>query len=171
MRNKIISGLVFLIILYGISAFSFINFGVGYSFGSEKSNWILRIGHESDNFVVNADYFINAGWNTNGAFFFSTRTPILIGPMINIFNEFGASVLKLVYGPAIALDYSQIGLRIGMLSDFSKGFALINFSENLYAQLRYYVPDPPGMKMKDKLYIEFRYLLSHVTILVGLLEP
>lgn len=91
--------------------------------------------------------------------------------MINILNEFSTSNMKVAYGPAIGLNYNQLETRMGILSDFSQGFQLSNFSENLYTQFRYYVPDPPGMKLKDKLYIELRYFSSRITILVGLLEP
>jgi len=150
--------------------FAFINFGAGYSFSNEN-NWMLRIGYESDVFVANADYFIDTTWNVNAGFFFKTQMSFYIGPMINILNKFSTSNMKITYGPAFTLSYDQLEAKVGLLSDFSQGFQLTNFSENLYTQIRYYVPDPPGMKMRDKLYVELRYFSSHITILIGLLEP
>lgn len=168
MKRFIIIILFCFLITYPL--FAYVNFGVGYSFSNEN-NWMLRIGYESDVFVANADYFINTTWNINSAFFFKTRISLNIGPMINIFNKFSTSNMKITYGPAFSLNYDQFDTKIGFLSDFSQGFQFTNFSENLYTQIRYYVPDPPGMKMKDKLYVELRYFSSHITILIGLLEP
>jgi len=165
-----ISVLIIIFLLFGVSSLAFINFGFGYNFGNSNS-WIFRIGYEIDIFILNADYFLNNAWNINSTFLFNTQMSFSIGPMINILNEFSTSNMKVAYGPAICLNYNQLDAKIGVLADFSQGFQLSNFSENLYTQFRYYVPDPPGMKMKDKLYIELRYFSSRITILVGLLEP
>lgn len=150
--------------------FAYINLGVGYSFGNEN-NWTLRIGYESDTFSINGDYLINTSWNISAAFFFKTQISLYIGPMVNIFNKFSTSNMKITYGPVFSLNYNQFDVKMGLLSDFSQGFQLTNFSENLYVQMRYYVPDPPGKKMKDRLYVELRYFSPYITILVGFLEP
>lgn len=170
-RRILVVKLLFLFIIFNsVSSFAFLNFGVGYTFGN-GNNWLFRIGYESDMFTTNADYLINVSWNINVALFFNTQISLYIGPMINILNKFAVSNTVITYGPAFGLKYNQLEAKIGILSDFKQGFQLSNFSENLYTQFRYYVPDPPGMKMRDKFYVEIRYFSSYISVLFGLLEP
>lgn len=163
--------LIILLFFVETVVFAFVNVGVGYNF-SKQNNWTFRIGYESDTFVANADYGINSFWNINSAFFFNTPMSLGIGPMLNVFNNFSDSKMKITFGPSIILKYNnQNELRLGFLYDFSNNFQITNPSENLYIQFRYYAPDPPGMKMKDRLYVELGYFSPNLFFLVGLLEP
>jgi hypothetical protein len=68
----------------------------------------------------------------------------------------------------LGFSNKQLFVQVGYFSDFT---TFTDVSNAIFASLRFYVPDPPGMKMVDKLYIEAQYYRGSFKILVGLLEP
>lgn len=155
-------------------SFGYVNFGVGYTFDMSNApvnSSLVRIGYEEKGFLLNADYFVNTSWNINGAFLFETFSNVAVGPMVNITNNFSNSSMKFTLGPSLLLNFTNFELLAGYLMDFNAASQFENIAESFYFQARFYVPAPPNMKMRDKLYLEIRYLPVKVSVLIGLLEP
>ncbi|AFG36096.1 hypothetical protein QQE94_09635 [Fervidobacterium pennivorans subsp. shakshaketiis] len=150
-------------------AYAYFNIGVGYNYG-EFSNWVLRVGYEDYGFNLNADWTLNKLWNIYAGVSFETALGFLVGPAIYATYDYNASsnAFSVVYGPVLGFSNKQLFVQVGYFSDFA---TFVDVSDALFASLRFYVPDPPGMKMVDKLYIEAQYYRGSFKICVGLLEP
>jgi len=155
---------VFLLLIL-TTTFGYFNIGVGYNYGT-LNNWALRIGYEDTGVSINADYTIEKVWNIIGGLYFSTEVGFEIGPMIYATYDF--SQFTLMYGPALGIQNKQMLVQIGYLSDFT---TFSNITDSIFINLRFYVPDPPGMRMTDKLYIEGQYHKGNFKVIIGLLEP
>ncbi|MGQ9855782.1 MAG: hypothetical protein ACUVQF_03530 [Fervidobacterium sp.] len=162
---KIISALI--AVLLSSLSFGYFNVGAGFTYGTTNS-WTLRVGIEDETFSMNADYLINNSWNIAGGVYFSTEVGFKVGPFIFGTYNISANDFSVMYGPVIGFTTKQIFAQIGYLTDFTQ---FQDISKGIFAILRFYVPDPPGMKMRDKLYLEGQYYGGNFKIIVGLLEP
>jgi len=147
------------------SVFGYFNIGVGYNYGI-INNWTIRLGYEESGVAINADYTIGKLWNILGGIYFSTEVGFEVGPIV--YASYDLANFAIMYGPMVGFQNKQLAVQIGYVSDFR---TFSNLSDNIFAKLRFYVPDPQGKKMIDKLYIEGQYYKGNFKILVGLLEP
>jgi len=161
--------IVFCFLVIITLAYAYFNIGIGYNYG-ELSNWVLRAGYEYFGFNLNADWTLNKLWNIYANVYFEADLGILVGPAIYATYDYNSSsnTFSVVYGPILGFSNKQLFVQVGYFSDFT---TLTDVSNAIFASLRFYVPDPPGMKMVDKLYIEAQYYRGSFKILVGLLEP
>lgn len=156
--------------LFSTAIFAFVNIGVGY--GINNNNWVVRVGYEDNMFSLNGNYFVNLEWGIDGSILFETPLGVSTGPMIGIVNDLQNNKIYMNYGGFIGYKYKgqkgQFDIKIALLMEYGTS---LNFLDNLFASFRTYIPDPPGMKMKDKLYVEMSYFKQRFYIVVGLLEP
>ncbi|HOK34161.1 MAG TPA: hypothetical protein PL174_02745 [Fervidobacterium sp.] len=155
------------VLLIPLAVFGYFNFGAGYNYGDANS-WMFRLGYEEDTFSFNADYLLNAGWYFTGDVTFDTQFGFGVGPLIYAKYSLATNQLTTKFGGIFDIDYQNFNVRLGIITDLSTSF---NLSNSVYAKVRFYAPDPQGMKMKDKLYIEIGYYNPNFSIIVGLLEP
>lgn len=158
---------VLAILLIPLAVFGYFNFGVGYNYGDEN-NWMFRLGYEESNFSFNADYLLSTAWYFSGDVTFDTQLGFGVGPLVYAKYNLSTSQLNTKFGGVFDIDYQNFNINLGIITDLSTSFDL---SKSIYAKVRFYVPDPQGMKMSDKLYIELGYYNPNFSIIVGLLEP
>ncbi|QAV33646.1 hypothetical protein SAMN04488510_13210 [Fervidobacterium changbaicum] len=169
LRTFLRRALVFYLLTLIVFGFAYFNFGVGYNYGNSP-NWVLRLGYEESGFTLNADWTVNKLWNIYGGVYFGSDLGLIVGPTIYATYDYSASenAFSVVYGPVVGFTNKQLSIQIGYLSDFR---SIADISDAVFASLRFYIPDPPRMRMKDKLYVEALYYKGCFKIVIGLLEP
>ncbi|HCI29478.1 MAG: hypothetical protein WBJ29_05765 [Fervidobacterium sp.] len=167
LRSKNITLITLTILLIPIYIFPYFNVGAGYNYG-DVNNWLLRIGYEEDTFSFSSDYLLNKGWYFTGDITFDTQFGFEVGPMLYANYDLSSQGFDAKFGGVIKFAYRNFDIRMGVVTSLRSSF---NLSESICAKIRLYVPDPQGMKMRDKLYIELGYHNPNFSISVGLLEP
>ncbi len=152
---------------FATAIFAFVNIGIGY--GIINNSWIVRIGYEDSMFSLNGNYFVNLEWCIDGSISFETPLGVSTGPMLGIINDLRDNKIYMNYGGFLGYRYKGLfDIKLAFLMEYSSS---LRVSDSLFASFRTYVPDPSGMKMKDKLYVEINYFKQRFYIVVGLLEP
>ncbi len=161
MKKKIA---LLIILVITLQAFSYVNFGIGFMY-TDKANFGIRLGY-SNQFDVNFDYFLNNVFRLNGFLGLNTPTGLQVGPS---FGVFGAQDITFYIGGGVKLKLTNMELTSALL--LPSAFEFTNIRDSLLLTFKYFVPDPPGMKMRDKLFIEIGYINNTFSVFVGLLEP
>ncbi len=147
-----------------LQAFSYVNFGVGFMY-TDKANFGIRLGY-NDPVDINFDYFLNDGFKLYGFLGLNTTIGLQVGPS---FGVFGAQDIAFYIGGGVKLKLTNMELTSALL--LPSDFEFTNIRDSLLLTFKYFLPDPPGMKMRDKLYIEIGYVNNNFSVFVGLLEP
>ncbi len=155
--------LLFVLILV-FQAFSYFNFGLGFMY-TEKADFGVRIGY-SDPIDVTFNYFFNNTFKLYGFLGLNTTIGLQVGPAFGVFSTPDISYY-LGGGTKLRLSNMDITLALLLPPDYS----FVNLTDSLFLTFKYLVPDPPGMRMKDKLYIEVGYVNKVFHVFIGLLEP
>lgn len=159
---------IVIILLCASVVFPYFNIGLGYYFGNQN-NFLLRVGYEQldgVSFSLNGEYVINNGWILFSKLGFRVSN-FKVGPFIHVSYMQPSSTPEFTFGGLLDLPLTN-NLEVSAGMTYKEGAPI---GKLLFASLRFYVPDPPGMKMRDKLYIELSYRMESFVVSVGLLEP
>ncbi|MGB9614292.1 MAG: hypothetical protein ACP5PP_01350 [Fervidobacterium sp.] len=167
--NKSTIVFLFVVFIFLTSTFSFVNIGAGYSFSNDSNNWLLRIGYEEQIFSLTADYVVSNLWYISGLISFSTEIGLGVGPFFCVVNDLKNTSIATNFGAFVGYSYKeQLEIKLMLTINPQQPFSIVDATS---AKIRFYVPDPPGMKMADKLYLEANYSKQRFFITVGFLEP
>ncbi|ODN29746.1 hypothetical protein [Fervidobacterium thailandense] len=159
---------VSLLIFWPTFVFSWFNIGLGYYFG-DQNNFLLRVGYEQADsvaFSLNGEYVINNGWVLSSKLAFKVSN-FRVGPFVYLTFMQPGNEPKFSFGGLLEVLLSQhLEATVGMIYGEDTPIGKL-----LFASLRFYAPEPPGMKMTDKLYFELGYRMGAFVLSVGLLEP
>uniref|UniRef100_A0A7C5RIS5 Outer membrane protein beta-barrel domain-containing protein n=1 Tax=Fervidobacterium thailandense TaxID=1008305 RepID=A0A7C5RIS5_9BACT len=165
------SKLVFLVLVFLSTAtvvFPYFNIGLGYYFGNQN-NFLLRVGYEQlngANFSLYGEYIVNNGWIVFSKLGFRVSN-FKVGPFIHVLHMQTNNAPDFAFGGLLDFPLTD-NLEVAVGMTYKEGTPI---GKLLFASLRFYVPDPPGMKMRDRLYIELGYRMESFVLIVGLLEP
>lgn len=158
-----------LTVLCGV-ALAYFNIGLGYNFGPLNS-YLVRLGYETLQppfFGLTADYVLNVRWDISLQVLLRVTDQFLVGPGMFLVRPLSESPLRSDF-EAVAVfkpsDLIWLGARIPV-TQLDRSIA-----EVLSLFVRLFVPDPPGVRMRDKLYAEFSFHGQNLKLVVGLLEP
>lgn len=165
------SKFAFLVLVFLLTAtvvFPYFNIGLGYYFGNQN-NFLLKVGYEqleNVSFSLHGEYVINNGWIIFSKLGFGVST-FRVGPFIYVLHMQTNNAPDFAFGGLLDFPLTY-NLEVAVGMTYKEGTPI---GKLLFASLRFYVPDPPGMKMSDRLYIELSYRMESFALIVGLLEP